>query len=122
MPISLADHPDLLSQHACGNPHDALLTLKSYHLWRCPSGHDFRQRLEHRIGGVGCGVCAGKQIIHGVDEYHENKTSLYRKAGVKLIHVAQRDWETHRSNCHALVKAELSESVSSSSKSRSEKR
>lgn len=68
MPVSLADHPDLLSQHACGNPHDALLTLKSYHLWRCPSGHDFCQRLEHRIGGIGCGVCAGKQIVHGVND------------------------------------------------------
>ena len=36
--------------------------------WRCPQGHEYRCRGADRVQGVGCGVCAGKIIIPGIND------------------------------------------------------
>lgn len=36
--------------------------------WICEKGHEWNQRINHIVNGVGCPVCAGKKIIKGIND------------------------------------------------------
>lgn len=49
-------------------PHDVSYGSKKKVWWRCEKGHGWQARGASRIHGNGCPVCAGKQIIAGVND------------------------------------------------------
>lgn len=65
---------------------EAKTTDKDVYLWRCSSGHSFKEKLQYRLhGGKSCPVCTGSIVLAeegmSITDFHKNFSGYKSKSG-----------------------------------------
>ena len=65
--------PDIAREwHTSANapliPDDFTIGSPKLVMWTCPAGHDYPQRIERRVAGIGCSICSSRRLERGVND------------------------------------------------------
>lgn len=82
-------HPDIASKfHPTLNGTASVNLIasqsKSRYVWVCQKGHNFSSTPQQLVKGYGCGVCAGKQIVVGVNDLNTKAPKIAAEWNFKL--------------------------------------
>ena len=66
-PLSVT-HPELAKQAVGWDPSNFTQGSDKKQVWNCQKGHQYVSSIGSQVRGTGCGVCAGTQIIVGVND------------------------------------------------------
>ena len=61
-------HPELAKQAVGWDPSNFTQGSDKKQVWNCQKGHQYVSSIGSQVRGTGCGVCAGTQIIVGVND------------------------------------------------------
>ena len=66
-----------LKKNSKASPNEVLVSSKRKYWWTCQFGHSFLQDIYSRhIEGAGCNVCAGKQVVAGINDLESKNPEL----------------------------------------------
>lgn len=66
-------HPD---KNGDLTPSDVLPGSHRHVWWRCAQGHEWNAQIKARVSGVGCPICANKQVLQGDNDLAANYPEL----------------------------------------------
>ncbi len=67
LPLSVT-HPELAKTAVGWDPSKLTQGSDKKQVWLCPKGHQFISAISAQVRGIGCGVCAGRQVVKGVND------------------------------------------------------
>jgi hypothetical protein len=73
-------HPDLAAQARGWNPSEFTKGSEKKARWECELGHEWVSTISSRVSGVGCPVCAGRQIVKGFNDLATTHPTLALEA------------------------------------------
>ncbi len=73
-------HPDLSRQADGWNPTTVIAGTHSKKSWRCDEGHLWDAKIQSRARGIGCPICANKQVLVGFNDLATTHPDLARQA------------------------------------------
>ena len=73
-------HPDLAKEAYGWNPSTLSAMSGKKVSWKCSKGHTFQSVVANRSKGVGCGVCANKVIITGINDLASQHPKIAKQA------------------------------------------
>ena len=73
-------HPEIASYALGWDPGKVGAGSSSMKLWTCPSGHEFKMKVQARVSGQQCAVCAGRQVQVGKNDLASQEPQIASEA------------------------------------------